>query len=212
MHVHASMTLAPGKDQEVTDLLTRSLPLIARLEWKLTASFLLLNGPTRTILNLWDIPDANAFISLPAQLGKDAELLQIMIGLDHAMIHNELTLMNQTAAASSPAGAMAPGPKTVYLRETVTALPGKASTLAGLFTQAVPLLEKRGWRFLGSWGRATGVTGMMMNLWQLPDSARNLSIHDLIAEDPEVAKAFAAIAEVSSQVEMTYLRKMPYSP
>ena len=38
------------------------------------------------------------------------------------------------------------------------------------------------------------------------------TIHDLIAEDPEVAQAFAAIADVSSQVEMTYLRKMPYSP
>jgi hypothetical protein len=213
MHVHASMTLAPGKDQEVSDLLARSLPLIARLGWKLTASFRLLNGPTRTILNLWDIPDANAFISLPGQLAQDPDLLEIMGGLEAAMVHNELTLMNQTMPATpAPAETKAASEKTVYLRETVTALAGKSGSVNALLRQAVPLLEKRGWRFLGSWARATGATRMLMNLWQLPGSASNLSIHDLVEEDVEVAKVFSAIAEASSAVEMTYLKKMPYSP
>ncbi len=213
MHVHATMTLAPGKAQEVSELLARSLPLIARLGWKLTASYRLLNGPTRTILNLWDIPDANAFISLPGQLAQDPDLLKIMIGLEAAMIHNELTLMNQTMPATTArADGPTPNEKTVYLRETVTALPGKSGALNALLKEAVPLLEKRGWRFLGSWGRATGATRMLMNLWQLPDPASSLSIHDLVEEDAEVAKVFSAIAEASSAVEMTYLKKMPYSP
>jgi hypothetical protein len=213
MHVHASMTLAPGKADTVTELLARSLPLIARLGWKLGASFRLLNGPTRTILNLWDIPDANAFISLGGQIAADPDLLKIMIGLEEAMIHNELTLMNQTMPASpAAAGAKAADEKTVYLRETVTALPGKAGALNALLKQTVPLLEQRGFRFLGAFGRATGATRMSMNLWQLPDVAGSLSIHDLVEEDAEVAKAFAAIAEASSAVEMTYLKKMPFSP
>jgi hypothetical protein len=53
---------------------------------------------------------------------------------------------------------------------------------------------------------------MLMNLWQLPDPATSLSIHDLVAEDAEVAQAFSAIADASSAVEMTYLKKMPFSP
>ena len=213
MHVHASMTLAPGQAQTVSDLLARSLPLIARLGWKLAASFRLLNGPTRTILNLWDIPDANAFISLGGQIAQDPELLAIMGALEEDMIHNELTLISQTMPAS-PAieGAAVAGEKTVYLRETVTALPGKSGSLSVLFTQVVPLLEKRGWRFLGSWRRATGASRMMMNLWQLPASAGSVSIYDIVEEDAEVARAFAAIAEASSSVELTYLKKMPFSP
>jgi hypothetical protein len=213
MHVHASMTLAPGKAQTVSDLLARSLPLIGKLGWKLGGSFRLLNGPTRTILNLWDIPDANSFISLPGQIAQDPELLKIMVGLEEAMIHNELTLMNQTMPASPAApGAAGGDEKTVYLRETVTALAGQSRGLNALLAQSVPLLEKRGWRFLGSWARATGATRMLMNLWQLPDSAGSLSIHDLVDEDAELAKVFAAIAEASSAVEMTYLKKMPFSP
>ena len=60
MHVHCSMTLAPGQAQDhVSELLVRSLPMIKKLGWTLAGSYRVLNGPTRTILNFWDIPDAN---------------------------------------------------------------------------------------------------------------------------------------------------------
>ena len=213
MHVHATMTLASGKDQEVSALLARSLPLIATLGWKLAASFRLLNGPTRTILNLWDIPDANAFINLGGQIAQHPELLQILGGLEAAMIHNELTLTAQTVpATAAPADAKAPDEKTVYLRETLTALGGQGQNLTKLVAQVVPLLEKRGFRFLGTWARKTGPTRMTMNLWQLPDSADSRSIPHLIAEDAEIARAFSAIADACSAVETTFLQKMPFSP
>ncbi|MEP7121053.1 MAG: hypothetical protein ABJE95_09095 [Byssovorax sp.] len=213
MHVHATMTLAPGRAETVSDLLARSLPLIGTLGWKLGGSFRVLDGPTRTLLNLWDIPDANAFANLPGQIAQHPDLAKIMVGLEEAMTHNELTLMSQTAPASpAAAGAKAANEKTVYLRETVTALPGQARGLAALLAQSVPLLEKQGFRFLGAWRRATGASRMTMNLWQLPASAESLSIHDIVEEDAEVAKTFAAIAEASSSVELTYLKKMPFSP
>ena len=213
MHVHATMTLAPGKGQEVTELLTRSLPLIGELGWKLAASFRLLYGPTRTILNLWDIPDANAFANLGGQIAQHPELLKIMGGLEGAMIYNELTLMQQTAQPSpAAAGAQAPDEKTVYLRETVTALGGQGQALATMLLQVVPLLEQRGFRYLGTWARKTGPSRMTMNLWQLPPSASGLSIPDLLAEDAQLARAYSVIADASSAVEQTYLRKMPFSP
>lgn len=215
MHVHCSMTLAPGQAQDgVNDLLVQSLPLIEKLGWTLAGSYRVLNGPTRTMLNFWNIPDANAFMSLPGQLAEDPVLRKIMVGLEEAMIHNELTLLSEPRipATPTPADATAPDDKTVYLRETVTALSGQAGVALGLVKKSVPLLENRGWRLLGSWGRATGATGMLMNLWQLPDSAKSVSIHDLIAQDADVAAAFSAISEVSSSVEMTYLQKLPFSP
>ena len=215
MHVHCSMTLAPGQaEDDVSEMLVRSLPLIKKLGWTLAGSYRVLNGPTRTILNFWDIPDANAFMALPGQLAADPELCKIMVGLEEAMIHNELTLLSQKKIPATPANAdtKAPDEKTVYLRETVTALSGKGGAATELVKKSVPLLEKRGFRLLGSWGRATGATGMLMNLWQLPASAKSLAIHDLVAADAEVARALAAIADISSSIELTYLRKMPYSP
>ena len=215
MLVHCSMTLAPGQAQDsVSEMLVRSLPLIKKLGWTLAGSYRVLNGPTRTILNFWDIPDANAFMALPGQLAEDPELCKIMVGLEEAMIHNELTLLSEKKIPVTPAdgAAKAPDEKTVYLRQTVTALSGKAGAATELIKKSVPLLEKHGFRLLGSWGRATGATGMVMILWQLPDSAKSPSIHDLVGKDAEVARAFAAIADVSSSVELTYLNKMPYSP
>jgi hypothetical protein len=213
MHVHATMTLASGKDQEVTELLTRSLPLIAELGYTLAASFRMLNGPTRTILNLWEIPDANTFVDVGGKIANHPELLKILGGLEAAMIHNEVNLLQQTVPASpAAADAKAPDAQTVYLRETVTALVGQGQTVAATLLQVVPLLEKRGFRYLGTWARKTGPTRMTMNLWQLPPSASGLSIPDLLAEDAQLARAYSVIADACSSVEQTYLRKMPFSP
>ena len=213
MFVHASMTLAPGKEQEVSELLARSLPLLVKYGWTLAGSFRLLSGPTRTIWNLWDIPDANAFAALPAQLAADGDLLQIMGGLEEAMIHNELTLMSQAIPRSpAPVDATASNANTLFVRETMTTLAGKSASLDGLIRQAALVLEARGLRFHGTWRRLTGATRMLVSLWELPVAASALAAQGVFTDDPEIAKALSAIAEASSAVEMTPMKKMPFSP
>ncbi len=214
MFVHASMTLAPGKEQEVSDLLARSLPLLVKYGWSLTGSFRLLSGPTRTIWNLWDIHDANAFTALPAQLAADRDLLQIMGALEEAMVHNELTLMSQVIPRS-PACAHVTASnekKTLFVRETITALPGKSSSLDGLIRRLVPLLDARDFRFHGTWRRLTGETHMLVSLWELPVAASTFAIHGAFADDPQITKALAAIADASSEAETTPMKRMPFSP
>ncbi len=185
MFVHASMTLAPGKEQDVSDLLARSLPLIGKYGWTLTGSYRLLSGPTRAIWNLWDIPDANAFAALPSQLAADRDLLPIMSGLEEAMLHNELTLMSQSIPAAA-VGAVAKGSseKTLFVRETITTLLGKGPTIDALIRQAVPLLEARGVRFHGSWRRLTGATRMLVNLWEVPAAASAYAVRGGFGDDP----------------------------
>ena len=213
MFVHASMTLAPGKEHEVSELLARSLPLLVKYGWTLAGSFRLLSGPTRTIWNLWDIPDANAFAALPAQLAADGDLLQIMGGLEEAMIHNELTLMSQAIPRSpAPVDATASNANTLFVRETMTTLAGKSASLDGLIRQAALVLEARGLRFHGTWRRLTGATRMLVSLWELPVAASALAAQGVFTDDPEIAKALSAIAEASSAVEMTPMKKMPFSP
>lgn len=213
MFVHASMTLAPGKEQEVSELLARSLPLLVKYGWTLARSFRLLSGPTRTIFNLWDIPDANAFAALPAQLAADPDLLQIMGGLEEAMIHNELTLMNQVIPGSSACGDVtASSEKTLFVRETITALAGKSPSLDPLIRQAVPLLGAHGFRFHGTWRRLTGATHMLVNLWELPVAASAFAVGEGFADDLEVGRALSAIADASRAVEVTPMKRMPFSP
>ena len=213
MFVHASMTLAPGKEQVVSDLLARSLPLLVEHGWKLAGSFRLLSGPTRTIFNLWDIPDANAFAALPAQLAASRDLLQIMAGLEEAMIHNELTLMSQVIPRS-PALADAPvsSEGALFVRETITTLPGKSPSLDGLIRQAVPPLEARGLRFHGTWRRLTGATHMLVTLWEVPVAASAFAIPGGFTDDLEITRALSAIADASREVERTPMKKMPFSP
>lgn len=213
MFVHASMTLAPGKEQEVSDLLARSLPLLVVHGWTLTGSFRVLSGPTRTIWNLWDIPDANDFVALPAKLAADRELRQIMSGLEEAMIHNELNLMNQVIPGSS-ASADAPisRGKTLFVRETITALPGKSPSLDGLIRQGVPLFEARDFRFHGTWRRLTGATHMLVSLWELPVAASAFAVRGAFADDLAITGALSAIADASRDVETTPMKRMPFSP
>jgi hypothetical protein len=213
MFVHASMTLAPGNDQQVSDLLARSLPLLVKYGWTLAGSFRALSGPTRTLVNLWDIPDANAFTAFPAQIAADPDLLKIMIGLEEAMIHNELTLMKQVLPRSAAgAGAAASLEETLFVRETITALPGKSPSLDALIRQAALLLEERGVRFHGAWRRLTGATHRMMNLWELPVAASAFAVRGGFPEDPEIATALSAIADASREIESTPMKKLPFSP
>ncbi len=213
MFVHALMTVAPGKEQDVSDLLARSLPLLVKYGWTLAGSFRLLSGPTRTIFNLWDIPDANAFAALPGQLAADRDLLPIMSGLEEAMLHNELTLMSQSIpVAAVSADAKGSTEKTLFVRETITTLMGKAPSIDALIRQAAPLLEARGVRFHGSWRRLTGATRMLVNLWEVPVAASAYAVRGGFSDDPEITKVLAAIADVSREIEATPMKRMPYSP
>jgi hypothetical protein len=207
------MTLAPGREQEVSALLARSLPLLVEYGWALARSFRVLSGPTRTIWNLWDIPDANAFAALPAQLAANRDLLPIMSGLEEAMIHNELTLMSQVIPRSSACADMTvSNEKNLFVRETITALPGRSPSLEGLIRKAVPLLEARGLRFHGTWRRLTGATHMLVSLWELPVAASAFAIPGGFADDLEITKALSAITDASREVERTPMKRMPFSP
>jgi hypothetical protein len=213
MFVHASMTLAPGKEQEVSDLLARSLPLIGKYGWKLAGSYRLLSGPTRSLFNLWDIPDANAFVALPGQLAADRDLLLIMSGLEEAMLHNELTLMSQSISAGAlVADAAGSNDDTLFVRETITTLTGKSSSVDALIRRAAPLLEARGLRFHGSWRRLTGATRMLVSLWEVPVAASAYAVRGGFGDDPEIAEVLSAISESSSAIEATPMKRMAYSP
>ncbi len=103
--------------------------------------------------------------------------------------------------------------KTVYLRETLTALrgPGERPGRSGREGGAAP--GKAGLalpRHLGSQDRR--VANDDEPLAAPRPGKQTLSLPDLISDDADVARAFSAIADACSAVEMTYMTKMPFSP
>ncbi|MFP2926914.1 hypothetical protein ACLESO_17290 [Pyxidicoccus sp. 3LG] len=91
--VHATMTVRFGAEQLLNDSMGQLLPRVAKLGWKLDACYRFVTGPTRIILNVWKIPDANAFTLLPEQIAGDPELAAIMGKIHSCLEANELTLM-----------------------------------------------------------------------------------------------------------------------
>lgn len=213
MHVHCTMKLVPGKEQEVTDLLVESLPVIACYRWSLTGSYRLLDGPNRTLINFWEIPDANAFMIFGEQIMGDPDLARIMIGLEEVMTHNELTLVSRLIEPSTTGpGAKAKVGEGLYVQETVTTRANQLPHVLGLLASAAPLLEKRSFRFHGSYQRATGPTRMLVNIWELPVAARNTALSEAVSADPELAKIYAGIGDLSQSIEREPMARMPYSP
>jgi hypothetical protein len=67
MYLQASIKLHPGKLQDFISLLNDLAPVINKKHgWKLVGSFGGLVGRLNTVVDLWEVPDANAVTALLA--------------------------------------------------------------------------------------------------------------------------------------------------
>jgi hypothetical protein len=93
IYVHETKTVRRGADQLLNESMGQLVPRIAKYGWELAASYSFVTGPTRILLNIWKIPDANAFTLLPQQISEDPELVQIMRKIESCLEANALQLM-----------------------------------------------------------------------------------------------------------------------
>lgn len=100
MFVHATLRLKAGATKKYASLINELLPLLAPLGWKLLATYRFSTGPVRTLLNLWQIPDANAFAALPGQISADPRLRDLFAKVEACLEENVLTLMAETPLRS----------------------------------------------------------------------------------------------------------------
>lgn len=63
IYLHALIKLHPGKLQAFKERLAVMLPLQARHGWKLIGCFSSVTGDLNTVIDLWELPDANALYS-----------------------------------------------------------------------------------------------------------------------------------------------------
>ena len=56
----AHIKLRPGKVQKFTEMLSGIAPLVEKHGWKLQGSYFNVIGRLNTVVDVWEIPDANA--------------------------------------------------------------------------------------------------------------------------------------------------------
>lgn len=95
VYFHAHMKVKPGKLAEFQELLGTVVPIVGKHGWKLIGSFVTQAGAVHTVVDLWELPDANAFYA-----GLNDEELHKLNPVDDDLIEWETrTLMSHLPIA-----------------------------------------------------------------------------------------------------------------
>jgi hypothetical protein len=74
MYVHATIKIKPGRIFEAYELLGRIVPAMEKAGWKLLGAYQGLIGQTSTIVDIWEVQDANAVPNLLGALAANPEM------------------------------------------------------------------------------------------------------------------------------------------
>ncbi len=77
LYVHATIKIKPGKLFEAYELLGRIVPEMEKAGWKLIGAYQGIVGQTSTIVDLWEVPDANAVPALMAALAANPKMAEM---------------------------------------------------------------------------------------------------------------------------------------
>jgi|HubBroStandDraft_6_1064221.scaffolds.fasta_scaffold2566976_1 hypothetical protein len=76
MYVHATIKIKPGKVFEAYELLGKIVPEMEKGGWKLIGAYQGVIGQTSTIVDIWEVKDANAVPALMASLGANPAMAE----------------------------------------------------------------------------------------------------------------------------------------
>jgi hypothetical protein len=77
LYVHATIKIKPGKLFEAYELLGRIVPEMEKAGWKLIGAYQGIVGETSTIVDLWEVQDANAVPALMASLAANPKMAEL---------------------------------------------------------------------------------------------------------------------------------------
>lgn len=95
IYLHALIKLHPGKLQAFKERLAVVMPIQARHGWKLVGCFSSVSGDLNTVIDLWELPDANALSSAL----EDPAFAQVSGNKWDIVAHETLTLYQKLPIA-----------------------------------------------------------------------------------------------------------------
>jgi len=95
----------------------------------------------------------------------------------------------------------------VYLQASIKLRAGKLPNFISLLNTLTPVVDKHGWKLLGSYASVIGRLNTVVDFWELPDA----TALQAALSDPEMAKYAPQISEIVEDETLTLLTKLPIS-
>lgn len=96
LFLQARLHLHYGKSAQFHESMAKLVPIVERSGWRLVGSWQNITGDLHEVLDLWEVPDANAVPATLMELAVDPEVTEIMVGISDAVLTEELVLCGKT--------------------------------------------------------------------------------------------------------------------
>lgn len=100
----------------------------------------------------------------------------------------------------------------LYVQARIQLRYGMSATFHENMARLVPIVERTGWRLVGSWQNLTGDIHEVLDLWEVPDANAVPATLAELATIPEVAEIMAGISSAAIKEELVLCGKTPFSP
>jgi hypothetical protein len=93
----------------------------------------------------------------------------------------------------------------VYLQASIKLHPGKQQDFVNLLNTLMPLVNKHGWKLMGSYAAIVGRLNTVVDMWEVP----NPNAVEALLADPQFAKHAPMIHDIVEDETLTILTKLP---
>jgi hypothetical protein len=95
LYVHATLKVRIGGYERFCDALAKMVPMLEAGGWKLVGAWVTRVGRVYTVIDLWEIPDANAFFDATAKMRAHPGFPAIHAALSEVLEEEVVTLVNK---------------------------------------------------------------------------------------------------------------------
>lgn len=96
IYVHARLKLRIGTYDEFCEAIKHQVPILEAHGWKLIGAWTTVVGQVCTVVDLWELPDANAFFDALAEWRKSEHFSDFRTVTSKAIIEEDISMMKKT--------------------------------------------------------------------------------------------------------------------
>jgi len=96
VYVHATLKIRIGGYERFCEAMAQQLPVLEGYGWKLLGAWTTVVGPICTVIDLWELPDANAFFEVNAKWRETPEFQAFRAVTREVMVEELVTMAAKT--------------------------------------------------------------------------------------------------------------------
>ena len=95
LYVHATLQVRIGGYERFCEAMAKQLPILEGHGWKLVGAWTTAVGRVCTVIDLWKIPDANAFFEVTAKWRAGPEFKEFRAVTSEVLIEEHITMVTK---------------------------------------------------------------------------------------------------------------------